>query len=77
MAGGQINFKVGYTVDKTGLHHFKASIQEILNMKPTGVSEFDSLLKIAQQDAQALSNILTQSFNKDLGTINIQKFNSA
>lgn len=77
MAGGQINFKVGYTVDKTGLQQIKASIQEILNMKPTGVSEFDSQLKIAQQDAQALSNILTQSFNKDLGTINIQKFNSA
>ena len=77
MAGGQINFKVGYTVDKTGLQAVKASIQEIMNMKPTGATEFDNQLKIAQQDAQALSNILNQSFNKDLGTINVQKFNNA
>lgn len=77
MAGGQINFKVGYTVDRTGLQAVKASIQEIMNMKPTGATEFDNQLKIAQQDAQALSNILNQSFNKDLGTINVQKFNNA
>ena len=86
MAGGQINFKVGYTVDKTALQQIKTSLQEIQNMTAndlvgkglaTNIAEADSKLKLAQQDAQALSNILTQSFNKDLGTVNIQKFNNA
>lgn len=86
MAGGQINFRVGYTVDKTGLQAMKASLQEIQNMTANdlmgkgfagNIQQADAALKLAQQDAQALSNILTQSFNKDLGTVNIQKFNNA
>ena len=86
MAGGQINFKVGYTVDKAGLQAMKASLQEIQSMTAndligkglaTNIADADAKLKLAQQDAQALSNILTQSFNKDLGTVNIQKFNNA
>ena len=56
MAGGQINFKVGYTVDKTGLQAVKASIQEIMNMKSTGTPEFNQQLEAAKESARALSN---------------------
>ena len=77
MAGGQINFKVGYTVDPAGLQAIKSSLQEIMNMKPTNITEFDNNLAKAQNDARILSDILTKSFNKDLGTVNIQKFNAA
>ena len=86
MAGGQINFKVGYTVDKAGLQAIKTSLQEIQNMTAndlvgkglaTNVHEADMALKLAKQDAQALQNVLNQAYNKDLGTINITKFNNA
>ena len=81
----QIRFKVGYEVDKNGLNEIKNSLQAIQKMtssdlmslnKGMDLSTANSQLKQIKQTASQVQEALSRSFNSDLGTLNISKFNS-
>ena len=77
MAGGQINFKVGYTVDKAGLNEIQRTLTEIITKSQLPGNKMNTGMQEAAVTARQLSVILDQCFNKDLGTLNINKFNQA
>ena len=81
----QIRFKVGYEVDKNGLNEIKNSLQAIQKMtssdlmslnKGMDLSTANSQLAQIKQTASQVQEALSRSFNSDLGTLNISKFNS-
>ena len=67
--------EVGFTYDKAGLQTAQNELDRIAAMG--GKLNATEELKKAGQMATQLSNILDQTFNKDLGTINVTKFNQA
>ena len=80
MANGQIRFGIGFDVDKSGLQSTLKDIESI-KTKLGSISASASLgdkmnkeLQDAGKTASQLSDILSKSFNTNLGTINVTKF---
>lgn len=74
MANNQIKIGVGFSIDKSGLTELQSILKTI-----TTESQFSSVseeLKQAGAAANTLSDILEKSFNKDLGVMNVNKFNA-
>ena len=78
MAGNRINFEVNFQVNQGNLTQLQNSLNQVIttanNAKATGKLTTD--LREASNVARQLSSILSSSFNKDLGTLNIEKFNA-
>ena len=76
MANKRIDVALGFTIDKTGLNQLQSELQQISNsvksMKPDQLTQG---LKQAGQTAEQLDRILEKTFNSDLGTLNVTKFN--
>ena len=70
-----VNIKVGYTVDKTGLNELDKILSEISVQAKLPGQEMNQELQKAASTARQLSTILDKSFNRDLGTVNVAKFN--
>ena len=76
MANRNINVGIGFSVDKTGLNTLQSELQQISNrvknMEPKDLTQ--GLIQ-AGQTAQKLDGILEKTFNSNLGTLNVTKFN--
>ena len=82
MANNQIKFGIGFNVDKTGLNQIRAELQQIANMTQGEFLKLNtkgttSDLFAARRAAEELDNALNKAFNKELGTLNVAKFNQA
>ena len=78
MAGqNKINFEVGFQINSNNLRDLQKQLTQITttmnNAKASG--KLTDELREAGVMARQLSSILESSFNKDLGTLNITKFN--
>ena len=78
MAGqNKINFEVGFQINNNNLNELQKQLTQITttmnNAKAGG--KLTKELEEAGVMARQLSSILESSFNKDLGTLNITKFN--
>ena len=73
--GNQIKWQMGFSVDKTGLKDFEKALTDILLKAKDPKMQINDELKEASKTAQKLSDILDKSYNKDLGTINVARFN--
>lgn len=83
--GSKINFSIGFNTDKTTLNEIKTSLSEIQKMtssdlmslnKGMDLTTANTQLKEIRQTASTVQQALSNSFNKDLGTTNITKFNN-
>ena len=73
--GGKINFQVGFNVDKTGLSQMQSSFQKIITLAAQPGNQLDDGLQKAAQTASVINDILSKTFNSNLGTLNVSKFN--
>ena len=89
---GQINFGVGFQVNKASLNEVKKSIQELRNMTEKQINEAGGeILKISpmamasnknhlhemRKELDALDKAMEAAFNPKLGTYELNKFNEA
>ena len=70
-----VNIKVSYSMDKTGLQELNRILSDISVSARVPGQEMNQELQKAATTARQLSAVLDKSFNKDLGTINVTKFN--
>ena len=83
MASNSINFSVGFNVDKTSISQLKTSLQEIQRMTQNDlnldtIGDFKQAVKDLEevkQTAKEVEKALDKAFNKNLGTLNVSKFN--
>lgn len=83
MAGGQIQFGMSFKIDKTGLNELKTELMSIQKLttaeyakgKNGSVSQLAQELKQIKQSASEVQTALEKSFNINLGTLNVVKFN--
>lgn len=75
MADKRINIGIGYTVDKSGLEEMQSYFQRIANMASEPGANMNAGLKQAGQTAKTLDEILEKTFNANLGTLNVTRFN--
>lgn len=83
MAGGQIQWGMSFKVDKTGLNDLKTELLSIQKLttadyargKHAQVGELAQELKQVKQSALEVQTALEKSFNTNLGTLNVVKFN--
>lgn len=81
--GGQIKYGINFNVDKTGLNQLKAELQQIKNMtvgdlvklNPSVANNAVTELEKIKASARQLEGALERSFNPNLGTLNVTKFN--
>ena len=85
MAGANINFKIGYTVDKSGLNEIKNGLTSLQKMtlndylninKSMNLKEAQTNLSNLRDTVSSIQKALSTSFNSGLGSLNISKFNS-
>ena len=83
--GGNINFQIGLTSDTTGLNQLKTSLTELQKMtssdlmdinKNMNIQQANSQLKELKSMASSVQLALGAAFNKELGTVNVTKFNA-
>jgi len=74
MANANINIKVGYTLDKSKWNEIDQALRSLSAEAAKIGNESNTGLQKAAQSARELSNILNNSFNKDLGTVNVTRF---
>lgn len=81
----RITYQVGYQVDKTALNEIKASLQSLQLLTANDLMKLDKTMNLRQANAQLqqikksaseVSDALSRSFNTNLGTLNISKFNT-
>ena len=81
----RITYQVGYQVDKTALNEIKASLQslqqitanDLMNLNKTmNLRQANDQLQQIRKSASEVSDALSRSFNTNLGTLNISKFNT-
>lgn len=70
-----VNIKVGYSIDKSGLSELQKMLDTISVQAKLPGQEMNTELQKAATTARQLSTILDKSFNRDLGTVNVTKFN--
>lgn len=81
--GGSIKYNIGFNVDKSGLNELKQSFQELKRMTTEdfmkisgkGFKDADAELKKIKGTVKEVEYAFHGAFNKDLGTLNISKFN--
>ena len=78
MAGqNRINFEVGFEINRSNLQQLQSELSKVIatmnNAKASG--KLTAELREAGTMAKQLSSILETSFNQDLGTLNLTKFN--
>lgn len=78
--GGQIRFGVNFDVDQSSLNKIKSALKEISNLSTKDLKIIDedkaqTALNEIKKSAGELQTALQKSFNADLGTLNISKFN--
>lgn len=79
--GGRIDYTVGFKVDQSGLNQIKANLASIqqgstkdfIGLK--GLQDADKKLIEIKKTASEVEVALNRSFNSNLGTLNISKFN--
>ena len=79
--GGRIDYTVGFKVDQSGLNQIKANLASIqqgstkdfIGLK--GLQDADQKLIEIKKTASDVEVALNRSFNSNLGTLNISKFN--
>ena len=82
-SGGQIKYGIGFNVDKTSLNQLKTELQQIKNMtvgdlvklNPSVANNAVAELEKIKASARQLEGALERSFNPNLGTLNVTKFN--
>ena len=83
--GNKINFQVNLNVNKTGLNDLQKSLSGISSLtqsdlmdinKGMNLEEADAKLKQIRQTVTTVKQSLSNAFNKDLGTVNVTKFNN-
>lgn len=82
-SGGQIKYGIGFNVDKTALNQLKTELQQIKNMtvgdlvklNPSVANNAVAELEKIKASARQLEGALERSFNPNLGTLNVTKFN--
>ena len=85
MASNSINFSIGLNVDKTAINQLKTSLQEIQRITQHDLNMDDNLnakqavvdLEAVKKTAKEVEKALDKAFNKDLGTLNVSKFNQS
>lgn len=83
MAGGQIQWGMSFKIDKTSLNDLKTELLSIQKLttadygkgKHSQASQLAQELKQIKQSAAEVQTALDKSFNTNLGTLNIVKFN--
>lgn len=83
MAGGQIQWGMSFKIDKAGLNDLKTELLSIQKLttadyskgKHSQVSQLAQELKQIKQSAAEVQTALDKSFNTNLGTLNVVKFN--
>lgn len=71
----RINFQIGYSVDKAGLSEMQSLFQQIANKAKEPGNQLNTGLQKAAATANTLDGILEKTFNTNLGTLNVTKFN--
>ena len=79
--GGRIDYTIGFKVDQSGLNQIKANLTSIqqgstkdfVGLK--GLQDADKKLIEIKKTASDVEAALNRSFNSNLGTLNISKFN--
>lgn len=83
--GNKINFSIDFNTNKNTLNDIKSSLAEIQKMtsselmslnKGMDLTAAETQLKEIRQTATTVQQALSNSFNKDLGSTNITKFNN-
>ena len=74
-SSNRVNFEIGFSVDKSGLEQMQSLFQQIANRAKDTTKPIDDGLKRAAQTATTLDGILEKTFNTDLGSLNVTKFN--
>lgn len=81
MTQNQIRFGVGFNVDSSSLNAIKSQLQELARLADFKIGDANSTERMRtdfsnlKQTIAQVAALLDQSFNKDLGTLNIAKFN--
>ena len=73
--GNRIQIGVGFNIDKSGLEQLQSLIQQIANRGKDPGQKINDGLRKAASTAEELNAILAKTFNSDLGTLNVMKFN--
>ena len=73
--GGRVNIQIGFTTDKAGLSQMQSLFQQITYEAKKPGQEMNTGLQKAAATAKTLDTILEKTFNSDLGTLNVSKFN--
>ena len=79
MAGqNKINFEVGFNINTANLKQLQSELNNVITSAnhAEGQGKLTKELSQARDMAKQLSTILNSSFNKELGTVNIAKFNT-
>lgn len=80
----KVNFKVGYQVDQTSLNQIRTSLQslqlltanDLMNLnKSMHLPEAKAQLDQIKKSALEVENAISRSFNTNLGTLNVTRFN--
>jgi len=71
----RIDFQVGFNVDKSGLSEMQSLFQQIAFKAQEPANKMTASWQQAAKTASTLDNILSKTFNTDLGTLNVTKFN--
>lgn len=74
-SNANVNIKVGFSVDKSGLNEMQSLFQQIAYSAKEPGNELKVGLQEAGKVAQTLDGILDKTFNTSLGTLNVTKFN--
>ena len=75
MADKKVNIGIGYTLDKSGLEEMQSYFQRIANKAAEPSNKLNDGLRQAGKTAKTLDSILEKTFNTNLGTLNVTKFN--
>ena len=75
MANNRIDFQIGFSVDKAGLNKMQSLFEQISYKAQEPGQELNTGLQNAAKTASILETILSKTFNTELGTLNVAKFN--
>ena len=71
----KVDIQIGFSIDKSGLSEMQSSFQQIMTLAEQPGKKMDAGFQQAAKTAATLDNILSKTFNTDLGSLNVTKFN--
>ena len=71
----KINIEVGLVTDKKALSELESSLEQIILHAKLPGNEMNQSFQQAAKTARELQTILSKTYNKDLGSVNVNKFN--